>query len=154
MQQHAGSQKKNQVGFKGIQRIFKIFKILQGYCNQPEGEGMKRGGKKDVGRYCYGFGRMPVHKNLNMWSEEQSKSILLVVLAITAYQPLDSGEAVKQEEETEHAPEREGQGDSTPSGHPLDASCHPHPPPWNHTCYLLFRNQQFQHHLTWGQGMR
>lgn len=118
MQQHAGSQKKNQVGFKGIQRLFKIFKILQGYCNQPEGEGMKRGGKKDVGRYCYGFGRMPVHKNLNMWSEEQSKSILLVVLAITAYQPLDSGEAVKQEEETEHAPEREGQGDSTPSGHP------------------------------------
>lgn len=25
---------------------------------------MKGGGKKDIGRYCYGFRRMPVHKNL------------------------------------------------------------------------------------------
>lgn len=38
MQQHVGSQKKDEVGFKGIQNTLTIFKTLKGYCNQPGGE--------------------------------------------------------------------------------------------------------------------
>lgn len=38
-----------------------------------------------------------MHKKLKTYSELQSKSILLVALAINTHQPLDVGEAAKQE---------------------------------------------------------
>lgn len=50
MQQHAGSWQKDQVGFKGVQRIFKIFKIFKHYGIQPGGEGKKKR-KEDVEMY-------------------------------------------------------------------------------------------------------